>query len=113
MSKPKLPGMIAGVEKAIAEKYGPDTIANPKQFWTPEKEEQYKEQEKTREARRASNPVGEVEQNGVLISEKLINRTHKNECPRCERYTLLAKDEIYFTKYDCCFRCYVEHIEDR
>jgi len=113
MSKPKLPGMIAGVEKAIAEKYGPETIVNPKSLWTPEQEKEYLKQLKEREKKQKTKHVGEVEQNGILISEKLINRTHKNECPRCNRYTLVARDEIYFAKYDCCFRCYVEHLEDR
>ena len=35
---------IAKLEKAIADKYGAETIQNPKSFWSPEKEEEYKKQ---------------------------------------------------------------------
>ena len=35
---------VAAVEKAIAEKYGAETIANPKANWDEEKEKEYQEQ---------------------------------------------------------------------
>ena len=37
---------IAKIEKAIAKKFGTETIVNPKAFWTNEKEEEYLEQVK-------------------------------------------------------------------
>ena len=37
---------VVAIEKAIAKKFGTETIANPKAFWTDEKEEEYLEQVK-------------------------------------------------------------------
>ena len=40
----KDPNEIVKIEKAIAQKYGEDTIANPKHYWNEEKEKEYVEQ---------------------------------------------------------------------
>ena len=40
----KDPNQLVKIEQAIQEKYGEDTIQNPKTTWTPEKEKQYLEQ---------------------------------------------------------------------
>ena len=37
---------VAALEKAIAKKYGKETIVNPKANWDDEKEEEYAEQRK-------------------------------------------------------------------
>ena len=42
--KPKDLNKIAQIEKAIAKKFGKETITNPKSLWTDEKEEEYLEQ---------------------------------------------------------------------
>ena len=42
--KSKDPDYAIKVEKAIAEKYGNDTVQNPKANWTDEKEKEYLEQ---------------------------------------------------------------------
>jgi len=39
----KDPNEIVKIEKAIAQKYGEDTIANPKHYWNEEKEKEYVE----------------------------------------------------------------------
>ena len=43
MSKKDL-NYIAKLEKAISDKYGAETIQNPKSLWTQEKEKEYKKQ---------------------------------------------------------------------
>ena len=40
----KDPNEIVKIEKAIAQKYGEDTIANPKHYWNEDKEKEYVEQ---------------------------------------------------------------------
>ena len=40
----KDPNYVAKIEKAIAEKYGKETVQNPRASWTPDKEEEYKRQ---------------------------------------------------------------------
>lgn len=47
MKKPDL-NDIAKIEQAIAEKYGPETIQNPRSGWTKEKELEYLKQIKER-----------------------------------------------------------------
>ena len=45
MTKPKQdPNYVIKVEKAIADKYGADTVQHPAKDWTPEKERAYIEQ---------------------------------------------------------------------
>ena len=113
--KDKDPHYVVKLEKAIAEKYGKEAIQNPKSGWTPEKEKEYIEQvKKIQEKRNQKQDASEkVETNGFLINKKLLNREQKRNCPVCESYSLEMRDDVYMTKFDCCFKCYVQYIEDR
>ena len=113
--KDKDPHYVVKLEKAIAEKYGKEAIQNPKSGWTPEKEKEYIEQvKKIQEKRNQKQDASEkVETNGFLINKKLLNREQKRNCPVCESYSLELKDDVYMTKFDCCFKCYIQYVEDR
>ena len=113
--KDKDPHYVVKLEKAIAEKYGKEAIQNPKSGWTPEKEKEYIEQvKKIKEKRNQKQDASEkVETNGFLINKKLLNREQKRNCPVCESYSLEMKDDVYMTKFDCCFKCYIQYVEDR
>ena len=113
--KDKDPNYVVKLEKAIAEKYGKEAIQNPKSGWTPEKEKEYIEQvKKIQEKRNQKQDASEkVETNGFLINKKLLNREQKRNCPVCESYSLEMKDDVYMTKFDCCFKCYIQYVEDR
>ena len=113
--KDKDPHYVVKLEKAIAEKYGKEAIQNPKSGWTPEKEKEYIEQvKKIQEKRNQKQDASEkVETNGFLINKKLLNREQKRNCPVCESYSLEMRDDVYMTKFDCCFKCYVQYVEDR
>ena len=111
----KDPNYVVRVEKAIAEKYGKEAVQNPRINWTPEKEEEYKQQlkdflERTRKDRAASE---KVEINGVLISKKLLSRDTNRSCPVCSEYSFSSQDDVYMNKFKCCFKCYIEYIEGR
>ena len=54
-----------------------------------------------------------VEVDGVLISKKLFNRDDNRNCPVCNTYSFEIRDDIYMTKFDCCFKCYIQCVEDR
>lgn len=106
---------IANVEKAISEKYGAETVQNPKNLWSKEKEEQYllqikKLQEK---ADRLQQKIEKVELSGFLISKKLLNKDSNRTCSVCSTYSFDSKDDVYTNKFGCCFKCYVQHVEDR
>jgi len=106
---------IASVEKAIAQKYGTDTIQNPKSNWTDEKEREYLSQLKkfSENERRTQDQEEKVETNGYFISKKLLNKETNRTCPVCDTYSFNLKDDVYMSKFECCFKCYIQWVEDR
>ena len=106
---------IANVEKAIAQKYGTDTIQNPKSNWTDEKEREYLFQLKkfSENERRQQDQEEKVETNGYFISKKLLNKETNRTCPVCDTYSFDLKDDVYMSKFECCRKCYIQWVEDR
>ena len=112
--KKKDPNYVVKVEKAIAEKYGNDTIQNPKKYWTEEKEKEYLSQLKEfHKERDDSEDYNTDEINGVFIPKKLLNKESDRSCPICKTYSFKSIDDVYMTKFDCCFKCYVQWVEGR
>jgi len=109
--KNKDPEYIAKVEKAIAEKYGEDTIKHPKATWDNEKEKAYLEQLKTNYKHTTESEKEEV--GGILISKELLNRESRRSCPTCNTYSFKSVDDLYMTKFECCFKCYIQWVEGR
>ena len=104
---------IARVEKAIAKKYGKEAIQNPVKFWNEEKEKEYLEQLKEDTKRKESQQKDKTEVDGFFISEKLINKDTDRICPTCDKYSFSAKDDVYMSKYECCFECFIKYVDDR
>jgi len=105
---------IAAIERAIAQKYGEETIKNPKSSWTDEKEEAYLKELKKAALKEKSNDEPEkIEVNGFHVSKKVVERESNRHCPRCNTYSFNAKDDVYMTRFKCCFKCYVLFIEGR
>ncbi len=106
---------IAAVEKAISNKYGKETITNPKSTWDDSKEKEYIEQVKKIAQTQRDGPKkgSKVELNGFLVSEKLISKKSKRTCPVCDVYSFDKKDDLYMNRFDCCFKCYVCFVEGR
>tara|TARA_R110001592_G_scaffold81527_1_gene241916 strand:+ start:6423 stop:6791 length:369 start_codon:yes stop_codon:yes gene_type:complete len=108
----KDPNYAVKVEKAIAEKYGKEAVVNPKSQWDDEKEKEYLDELKSNY--REGKIEGElVEMDGVLISEQLLNRESERSCPTCNTYSFKSIDDLYMTKFDCCYKCYIQYIEGR
>ena len=102
---------IAGLEKAIKQKYGKEAVQNPSSNWTPEKEKEYLQQLKENKVKElAADRVEERE--GFLFSAKLIKKDSKNVCDVCSNI-LKQQDMLYETKYECCRNCYVQYVEGR
>ena len=104
---------IAKVEKAIAEKYGKETIQHPKKNWTDEKEKQYLDSLKDFYNSNSRRRKEEEECDGVFISKKLLRRESKRSCPVCDIYSFKSNDDVYMSKFDCCEKCYIQWIEGR
>jgi len=116
MTNPKQdPDYAIKVEKAIAEKYGIETVQHPEKDWTPEKEQEYIEQRRllNEKIRNLSEKTEKVEVQGVLISKKLLNKDSNRVCSTCDTYSFDTKDNIYMNRYDCCRQCYITWIEGR
>ena len=112
--KKKDPNYVVKVEKAIAEKYGNETIQNPKKHWTKEKEKEYLSQLKEfYKESDESEDYDTNEINGVFIPKKLLNKESDRSCPICKTYSFKSIDDVYMTKFDCCFKCYVQWVEGR
>ena len=109
------PHYIVKLEKAIAEKYGEEAIQNPKKGWNEEKEKEYIEQQKRYYERLQSleEKSEKVEVDGIFIPKKLLSKKSNRTCPICSSYSFKLEEDDYMNKYGCCFKCYVQHVEDR
>lgn len=103
---------IASIEKAIKEKYGEEAIQNPKKSWSEEKEKKYLEELKEFYAKKEKNRKVE-KKDGFLIKNKKASNTQQRTCPVCGAYSFAGKDDLYMNKFECCFKCYIEYVEDR
>ena len=106
---------IARLEKAIKEKYGTEAIENPKKHWTAEKEARHDEQRREFYKRKYFKDTKKSKENyrGFLVSKTLLTRDSVRSCPTCGEYSFDQNDDLYMTKYGCCFGCYIEYVEDR
>ena len=106
---------IAKYEVAISKKYGKEAIQHPKADWNDEKEEEYQQQIRDlyqKEVKyREKNEKVEVD--GILISKKLFSKDEDRVCPVCSTYSFELRDNVYMTKFDCCFKCYINWVEGR
>ena len=106
---------IAKIEKAIAKKYGKETVQNPKASWNEEKEKEYIEQLKQMVVKEqiSEESSEKAEINGFLVPKKLLTKETNRKCPVCDKFSFKIKDDVYMLKFECCFNCYVEYIEGR
>ena len=113
--KSKDPNYAVKVEKAITEKYGEETVQHPKKGWNDEKEKEYLQQSIEEQQKFAKNAESQdkIEADGFLINKKLLNRDYNRTCPVCSTYSFNKQDDLYMNKFECCFKCYIDYVEDR
>ncbi len=105
---------VANVERAIAKKYGQETVKHPKRDWDDEKEKEYLKQIKDlHHLELQEEDVDKVEVEGVFVPRKLINKNSERSCPVCNKYSFKSQDDVYMTKFECCFDCYIQWVEGR
>lgn len=116
MKKHKDPDYIAKLEKAISDKYGKETIVNPRGSWDDEKEKIHQEQlHKLNQKQDTLDEINEkIEVNGILVPKKLLIRESQDRtCPVCNTYSFNPKDDVYMKKFDCCYKCYIQWVHER
>lgn len=112
--KKKDPNYAIKVEKAIAEKYGEEAVKHPRKDWNDEKEKEYLSQLKELHSRELKEyDHDKINQDGVFIPRKLINKNSNRSCPTCNTYSFKSIDDVYMTKFDCCYKCYIQWVEGR
>ena len=106
---------IAKVEHAIAEKFGPSTIENPRANWDENKEKEYRQQMREFYQKIIKNDEWQekIDVNGIKISKKLLNRESAKGCSVCGSFPKKSLDDVCLVKFDCCNSCYVQHVEGR
>ena len=106
---------IAGLEKAIKKKYGDEAIENPAKRWDKEKEEDYIQQleEFVQKQKKSEQEHNVKNVDGVLVSHKLLNKEGILICSACNGKLKTINDDVYFTKFDCCEKCFIKYIEGR
>lgn len=115
MKNSKDPNFIVKLEKAITDRWGEETIENPKKHWTPEKEKLHEKEVKEFYKKKFQKQQKESKENykGFLVTKKLLNRESNRECPVCSSYSFSVKDDLYMARFECCFGCYVQWVEHR
>jgi len=109
----KDPNYAIKIENAISDKYGEETVQNPKSSWSDEKEKQYLEDLKKLHSATTDQEQSQEQVNGVFISKKLFIRESKRSCPVCNVYSFKSKDDVYMSKFECCEKCYIKWVELR
>ena len=111
----KDPNRIAAIEKAIAEKYGKETVENPRSKWNEEKEKEYLEQmsEFYSKIKRNESQQEKIDINGIKVAKKLLNRESLKCCPVCGSFPKKSMDDVCLIKYECCSKCYIQYVEGR
>ena len=106
---------VANLEKAIKKKYGEEAIQNPANFWDEEKEKSYIRQLEEFIERQKKTEDGQALENvdGVLLSRKLLNKEGILNCPVCNKKLKTINDDIYFTKFSCCGKCFIKYVDGR
>ena len=106
---------IAAIEKAIKEKYGDEAVVHPRAEWDDEKEKKYLEEIKklSEEKQVIAEKSDKVDNGGFFISKKLLNKEIRRECPVCSVYSFDMRDDVYMSKFKCCYECYIQYVESR
>jgi hypothetical protein len=100
--------------QSIVEKYGEEAAINPNELLTPEEATKYRQQleDKLKKLHQSSD-VEKIDAGGFLLSKDLVRLDNNRTCPVCETYSFESKDDLYMTKFECCFKCYVKYVEHR
>ena len=106
---------IAAIEKAIADKYGHDAVANPQANWDENKENQYIAQMRAMYLKAVQNDTwaDKIDVNGIKVTKKLLNRESLKSCPVCGSFPKKSMDDVCLVKFDCCSQCHTQYVEGR
>lgn len=104
------------LKDALIRKFGIEVVQDPLEYWNREKEDAYLTQVEKMivlDDKNKSEETREIAENVYVVS-KLFNRKNGlQNCKLCKKRTKNVDDDVCFAKYETCYKCYIEHIEDR
>jgi len=114
MKKPDLNDIVK-LEQAIANKYGSEAVQNPRSNWTKEKELDYLQRikERYKQDLKRCEDGEKINKDGFFVSKKLLTKDEDRVCPACFEYSFDLKDDLYMSKHDCCYKCYIHFVINR
>ena len=105
---------VAAVEKAISEKYGKKAVQDFRSEWAEESEKEYLSQLKERkDQRKTRHPKEKTETENYSISKRPSKKKSARTCPVCKTYSFSYRDDLYMSRFESCFLCYVDFVEFR
>ena len=115
MKTRKDPNYLAAVEKAIAEKYGKDTVQDFRNEWAEDKEKDYLNQLKHMRVKKdkLSATKQEIIVGDVKITKRRTKQKDDRTCPVCKTYSFSRKDDLNMNRFKSCYDCYVDFVIGR
>ena len=107
---------IASVEKAIAERYGKDTVQDFRSEWQPEKEKEYfsqLESKRKKKDNRSSKNNKSKTIGDITIRNSRTRRTVDRTCPVCKTYSFSGGDDLYMNRFQVCRSCYYDFAQGK
>ena len=111
----KDPNTIAAIEKAIAEKYGKDTVQDFRNEWEEGKEKEYLNQLKQMRIKRdkVATSKQEFTVGDIKITKRRNRQKDERTCPVCKTYSFSRRDDLYMNRFKCCHDCYLDFVIGR
>ena len=102
MKTKKDPNYLAAVEKAIAEKYGKDTVQDFRNEWAEDKEKEYLNQLKDMRVKKDKllTTKEEIVLGDVKITKRRTKQKADRTCPVCKTYSFSRKDDLYMNRFN-------------
>ena len=115
MKPKKDPTQIAAIERAIAEKYGKDTVQDFRNEWEPDKEKEYLDQLKVLRDKKdkLSANKEEIVVGDIKITKRRSSQNLDRTCPVCKTYSFSRRDDLYMNRFKSCYDCYIDFIMGR
>ena len=103
---------VAGLEKAVAEKYGKDAVQDFRTEWEEEKEKRYLQQLKDRQNSLNERDTSEetVKEGDFVLKTRRKQDSVERTCPVCKTYSFSPQDDLYMNRFKTCRLCYFDFV---
>ena len=107
---------IASVEKAIAERYGKDTVQDFRSDWPEDKEDKYLKQLKSKREKKdkkSAHSCHPTTLGDIVVRNPRKDQTADRTCPVCKTYSFSGGDDLYMNRFQVCRSCYYDFAQGK